>query len=104
MRLNPHHPERFWSHLGRAYFVAGRYAEAIEAFSRVTRPDHTLHAFLAATLAQLGDGTAAEAHAGKVLRLAPSFSVASHLSTLHYRHDSDREKHREALLKAGLPT
>jgi adenylate cyclase len=103
MRLNPHHPERFWSHLGRAYFVAGRYAEAIEAFSRVTRPDHTLHAFLAAALAQLGDATAAEAHAGKVLRLAPSFSVAAYLSTLHYRYDSDREHHREALRKAGLP-
>ena len=29
MRLNPYHPERFWSHLGRAYFVARRYAEAI---------------------------------------------------------------------------
>jgi adenylate cyclase len=103
MRLNPYHPERFWSHLGRAYFVAGRYAEAIEAFSRVTRPDHTQHAFLAAALAQLGDATAAAAHRAKVLSLDPSFSVASHLSTLHYRQDSDRERHREALIKAGLP-
>src|SRR5262245_3717178 len=25
MRLNPHHPERFWNHLGRAYFVARKY-------------------------------------------------------------------------------
>ena len=23
MRLNPHHPERFWNHLGRALFVNG---------------------------------------------------------------------------------
>jgi hypothetical protein len=22
MRLNPYHPERFWNHLRRAYFVA----------------------------------------------------------------------------------
>ena len=28
MRLNPYHPERFWSHLGRAYFAAKRYDEA----------------------------------------------------------------------------
>ena len=27
MRLNPHHPERFWNHLGRAFFVARRYSE-----------------------------------------------------------------------------
>jgi adenylate cyclase len=103
MRLNPYHPERFWSHLGRAYFVAGRDAEAVAAFSRVTRPDHTHHAFLAAALARLGDATAAEAHAAKVLGLDPSFSVATYLSTLHYRHDSDRDKHRQALLKTGLP-
>jgi adenylate cyclase len=102
MRLNPYHPERFWGHLGRAYFVAGRYAEAIEAFSRITRPDHTQHAFLAAALAQLGDVTAAAAHSEQVLRLDPSFSIATYLSTLHYRRDSDREHHREALRKAGL--
>ena len=34
MRLNPYHPERFWSHLGRAYFVARRYGEAVKAFQR----------------------------------------------------------------------
>ena len=39
MRLNPYHPERFWSHLGRAYFVARRYAEALEALKRVRTPD-----------------------------------------------------------------
>jgi adenylate cyclase len=103
MRLNPYHPERFWSHLGRAYFVAGRYAEAIEAVSRITRPDYTHHALLAAALAQVGDATAAAAHAAKALQLDPSFSVATHLSTLHYRRDSDREAQRAALLKAGLP-
>ena len=102
MRLNPYHPERFWSHLGRAYFVAFRYAEAVEALSRVSRPDHTHHALMAAALAKLGDTTAAAAHAAEVLHLDPSFSVAAYLSTLHYQRDSDREHHREALRKAGL--
>jgi adenylate cyclase len=46
MRLNPYHPERFWNHLGRACFCAEKYAEAAEAFSRITRPDHTHHATL----------------------------------------------------------
>ena len=55
MRLNPYHPERFWSHLGRAYYCAEKYAEAAEAFARITRPDHTHHAFLAATFAQMGN-------------------------------------------------
>jgi adenylate cyclase len=103
MRLNPHHPERFWNHLGRAYFVAHKYAEAVEAFSRITRPDHTHHAFLAAALAQMGNKTAAPAHAQEAMRLDPGFSAERYLATLHYRQDSDHEHHREALLKAGLP-
>ena len=41
MRLNPYHPERFWNHLGRACYCAEKYAEAVDAFSRITRPDHT---------------------------------------------------------------
>jgi adenylate cyclase len=103
MRLNPHHPERFWNHLGRAYFVGRRYPEAVEAFSRITRSDHTHHAFLAAALAQMGDKTAAAAHAQEAVRLDASFSAEGYLATLHYRQTSDREHHREGLLKAGLP-
>jgi adenylate cyclase len=103
MRLNPYHPERFWNHLGRALFVAHRYAEAVEAFSRISKPDHTHHAFRAAALAQLGDATGAKAHADEVLRREPGFTVETYLATLHYRHEADREHHRQALLASGLP-
>jgi adenylate cyclase len=103
MRLNPYHPERFWNHLGRAYFAARHYAEAAEAFARITRPDHTHHAFLAAIYTELGDATAARAHADEVLRLQPGFSVEAYLATLNYKLASDREHHRETLLRAGLP-
>jgi adenylate cyclase len=103
MRLNPYHPERYWSHLGRAYFVAQRYPEAVEAFARISRPDHTHHAFLAAACAQMGDEVAARAHAGEVTSRQPEFTVDAYLATLHYRHESDRAHHRAALLKAGLP-
>ena len=103
MRLNPYHPERYWSHLGRAYFVAQRYPEALEAFARISRPDHTHHAFMAAACAQMGDDTAASAHADEVLSRQPEFSVDAYLATLHYKRDSDRAHHREGLFKAGLP-
>ena len=102
MRLNPYHPERYWNHLGRAYFVGQRYAEAIEAFSRITSPDHTHHAFLAAAHAQIDDEKAAAAHARQVIGLQPEFSIGAYLATLHYKRESDRAHHREALLKAGL--
>ena len=103
MRLNPYHPERFWNHLGRAFYAARRYAEAVEAFSRITRPDHTHHAFLAAALAQLGNEVGSKAHAGEVLQRDPSFTVTSYLETTHYQRAEDRAHHREGLLKAGLP-
>jgi adenylate cyclase len=103
MRLNPFHPERFWSHLGRACYCAERYPEAAEAFSRITRPDHTHHAFLAATFAQMGNSVAAAAHAAEVLKSEPKFSVAGYLETQHYKHEADRQRHEAGLLKAGLP-
>ncbi len=103
MRVNPYHPERFSNHLGRAYYTARKYPEALEALSRIARPDHGQHALLAASLAQLGDSIAAGAHAQEVLKQAPAFSTRRHLLTLHYRLEGDREHLREGLLKAGLP-
>jgi len=103
MRLNPYHPERFWSHLGRACYCAEKYAEAAEAFSRITRPDHTHHAFLAATFAQMGNAVAAAAHGAEVLKREPKFSVAAYLTTQHYKLEADRQRHLAGLLKAGLP-
>jgi adenylate cyclase len=104
MRLNPYHPERFWNHLGRALYSARSYAEAMEAFSRISKPDHAHHAFLAACSSQLGNGTAAAAHAREVLSREPAFTIETHLQTLHYKLETDRDHCREGLLKAGLPS
>jgi adenylate cyclase len=103
MRLNPYHPERFWNHLGRAFYCAEKFAEAAESFARITRPDYTHHAFLAATFAQMGNAVAAAAHAAEVIKLEPTFSVAAYLTTQHYKHDVDRKRHEAGLLMAGLP-
>jgi adenylate cyclase len=103
MQLNPYHPERYWNHLGRAYYMARRYPEAAQAFARISAPDHTHHAFMAAAFAQMGDAVAATAHAEQVARRAPGFSVQGYLDTLHYKRAADREHHRDGLLKAGLP-
>jgi adenylate cyclase len=102
MRLNPYHPERFWSHLGRACFVARRYGEAIDALKCITQPDAGQHALLAACHARLGDAAAAELHRRQALAQAPTLTADEHLATSHYRHASDREHHRESLLAAGF--
>src|SRR3984957_15396587 len=103
MRLNPYHPERFWSHLGRAQYSARCYADAIGSYSRLTKPDQSHHAFLAAASAQLGNRVSASAHAREVLARQQDFTVGAFLKTLHYQQPSDTEHVREGLLKAELP-
>ena len=89
--------------MGRAYFVARRYDEAVEAFQHLNEPDDAQHAFLAACHARLGDTARAEAHRTKTLGLNPAFTVAGYLPTLHYKDPADLEHHEESLLLAGLP-
>lgn len=103
MRLNPYHPERFWSHLARACFTARRYEDAIKALQHVNQADRTALVALAACHAALGNETAAKDHVQEILKQAPDFCVDDFLSTQHYKLSSDVEHCRTALLKAGLP-
>lgn len=102
MRLNPHHPERFWSHLGKAHFAARQYGEAIEAFMHLSAMDHVQHAFIAACYGWLGDRIAASAHLDKLRAIAPDFGMDAFLATLHYVQESDLQHVRDGLIKAGL--
>lgn len=101
MQLNPHHPERFWSHLGKACFSARQYGESIEAFMHLSVMDHTQHAFVAACYGCLGDDIAAQAHMAKVRALAPEFDIDAFLATQHYVQESDLQRLRNGLVKAG---
>ncbi len=89
MRLNPHHPERFWSHLGKAHFAAREYSEAVEAFMHLSKMDASQHAFVAAAYGWLGDRTAAAAHFARIGKLDPEFTIEKLIATLHYANDVD---------------
>ena len=102
MQLNPHHPVRFWSHLGRAHFTARQYGEALEAFMHLSAMDCQQHAFVAACYGHLGDSTAAAGHIARVRELDPAFTVEGFLANLHYAQEEDREHLRQGLIKAGL--
>jgi adenylate cyclase len=102
MRLNPHHPERFWSHLGKAHFAARQYTEAIEAFMHLSAMDAGQHAFVAAAYAWLGDKTASAAHATRTKLLDPAFTLETFLATLHYAREADAQHLREGLIQAGI--
>jgi adenylate cyclase len=102
MRLNPHHPERFWSHLGKAHFAARQYADAIEAFMHLSTMDSIQHAFVAAAYAWLGDRTAAAAHIALIREREPGFGLQDVLATLHYAREADTPHLSDGLVKAGM--
>jgi adenylate cyclase len=102
MRLNPHHPARFWSHLGKAYFAARRYGEAIESFMHLSTMDASQHAFVAAAYARMGDATAAAAHAAKIREIDPGFSRKTFEATLHYARAEDTAHLIDGLVSAKV--
>lgn len=103
MRLNPYHPERFWSHLARAYFGARRYDDAVASLKRITAPDYLHHGTLAACHAYLGSEALARTHLREAQKLQPDLRIETYLATLHYKNESDREHYRQGLLRAGMP-
>jgi adenylate cyclase len=102
MRLNPYHPERFWGHLARAYFVARRYAEALDALRHFSAPDAALLVLKAACQARLGDLAGARSCAADALGRTPPFAFDEYVAALHYRHEADAAHHLESLALAGL--
>ncbi len=103
MSLNPFHPPRFWSHLGRAHFVNRDYESAREAFRKNTLTDPATSALMAACAAYLGDSACMARYAAETLQLVPGFSSNEHVKGLLYQHENDADHHREGLIKAGLP-
>src|SRR5262249_124598 len=89
MKLNPHHPARFWSHLGKAHFVGRQYAQAVEAFMHMTSLDTLQHGFLAASYMGLGDKTAAAAHVGRLRELDAALDLERFLATMHFAQEPD---------------
>ena len=102
MQLNPHHPARFWSHLGKAHFAAKQYGPSIESFMRLSAMDTQQHAFVAACYGWLGDRTAAAAHVERLVKLDPGFNLEKFLSTMHYADYADLQHLREGLTRAGV--
>jgi adenylate cyclase len=103
MRLNPFHPDRFWSHLARAHFVGRRYRQAAECLQRIPTLNALQHASLAACFAQLDEAAAASHHVQEALAQRPSLRVdVDFVPTLHYKREADRDHHRDSLLKAGF--
>jgi adenylate cyclase len=54
MRLNPYHPNWYWSSLARMLHTARDYTEALAAYGRIADRPSYYHAYVAACHAELG--------------------------------------------------
>ena len=102
-RFNPQLGPGDLMELGLAYYLEGRYEDAISILKRGVgqRPDFAGHHIgLAAAYAQLGRSAEAKKEATTVLHLSPFFETESYGSA--FRNPADRAALVEGLRKAGL--
>ncbi len=105
LRLDPF-PGPFQYHvLGRAFFMMGKYDEAIVTLKKavqINRDFLPAHIFLAACYSSIDRNMEANASAKEVLRINPKFSIESYAKALTYKNRTDIEREVAALQKAGL--
>jgi adenylate cyclase len=105
MRLNPEYPTWYLWHLGHAYYLTGRYEEAIAILKRtvIRNPEFMpAHAYLSSSYVALGRAGEAEAEGDAVARLSPQLSVEGLRQRLPYKDPAVLERVLSAARKAGL--
>ena len=105
MRLNPMYPLEYLWNLAHAYYLTGRYEEAIVTFKRAIdrSPDYMpAHVYLAAAYSELGRVEEAQAEAAEFKRLSPKTSGEAWKQRLPYKSQAVTERLIESLRKAGF--
>ncbi len=96
MQLNPYHPPRYWTHLGRALFHLERFEEAAGALEHISRPRSDDLAYRVAACVRSGDVPALQRNLAALREAVPGFDPAAFTATLPY----EREQDARALLGA----
>ena len=105
MRLNPMYPAYYLWELGHAYFLTGRYEEAIEALKRLLDRNSDFmpaHVFLAASYSEIGKEEEGRAEVAEIERLSPQASLVALRQRLPYKDQAVLERLIESLRRVGL--
>ncbi|MDJ0958595.1 MAG: tetratricopeptide repeat protein [Arenicellales bacterium] len=100
--LNPNCPDWYFWMLGNSYFHLGQYQEALDAFGRMTAPQHARR-LVAATYAHLDRLEEARAEAEEFMKVVPNFSIKEWAKTEPYTDPNELARYVDGLRKAGLP-
>ena len=105
MRLNPHYPPTYLYTQGHGYFLLRRYEDALAQLKRAVsrNPDWLpAHAFMAATLAELGRVDQARAEGLETRRISPGISAESVSARLPYADPAVLARVLDAFRAASL--
>ena len=105
MRLNPAASFVYDMHLGRKYFLEGRFRKALDFFLMGAAKDYNYvptQVWLAATYAKMGDLDEATWAAEQVRILMPEFTIDDWMQFRPYKKPEHREALVEGLKLAGL--
>lgn len=102
MQLNPYHPPRYWTHLGRPLFHLERFDEALAAFDRIPRLRNDDHAYRVAASVRSGDPLLLQRNVAALREAIPDFDAAAFVASLPYERKRDSRAILDSLVAAGL--
>lgn len=106
MRLAPFYPPWYVALIGRSYFMAERFEEALESFNRYLekKPDaRGSPVWVAATYSAMGQPEKARAEAEIILKKRPTFSLEAFRKAYPYKNKADWDRLLAFAREAGLP-
>lgn len=103
MRLNPYHPQRYWTHLARALYHLDHFEDAMAALANVANPrlDDLVYTIVAAQ--RLGNADAAPRAVAELRRRFPEFRVDAFIESLPYTEPAYRRAIEAPLQSALAP-
>jgi adenylate cyclase len=102
MRLNPHHPDWYWTELGLALHTSGDYQAAIEALLQNAMPSFFDLALLTASHAEVGRIEEARSYAKQLSETKPNATLSYFRNRLPYRRQDDLTRLLRGLQMAGV--
>ena len=100
MRLNPYHPQRYWTHRAHALIHLERYEEALSALGNITRLrlDDFVYRLVASVM--LGNTAVVDVCVADLRQRFPDFDAAGFIESLPYTEPAYRNMIAKALHKA----
>ena len=102
LRLNPYHPQRYWTHLARALLHLERFDEALSVFDQIGRPRTDDLAYSVVASVRIGKPATIERTSNALLTAFPDFDGASFVDGLAYERAEDSGLILDALASASL--